>query len=182
MKVIVDVQYVDNTAYVALGLFEEWSSDTFAKVILKKIENVAPYESGAFYKREMPCIIAALNEAAITDNIDTLVIDGFVHLSKTRIGLGMHLYNALTRTPITDSKFASIKIIGIAKTKFKGCEEVSKPLIRGSLASNPLYITAVGISLDEAVTIVKNMHDKARIPTLANAIDRHARDFAKRGI
>lgn len=179
MKAVVDTQYVDNTAYVALGIFQDWSSDVFERVILKKIDNVAPYEPGAFYKREMPGILTALNEANSNYDIDTLVIDGFVHLTKTKIGLGMHIYNVLTRTPITDSKLASIKIIGIAKTKFRGCEEVSKPLVRGSLASNPLFITAVGLSLDEAVNIVKSMHDKARIPTLVNAIDRHARDFAK---
>ncbi len=168
MKAIVDVQYIDNTAYVAMGLFEEWSSDTFAKVIVDKIENVADYEPGSFYKRELPCILSVLG--GVTVKLEYIVIDGFVQLSDKKMGLGMHLYNALDK---------NIKIIGIAKTKFQGSENVVRKLVRGNLASNPLFITSVGISLDEAEKIVRDMHGKARIPTLASAIDRHARDFSR---
>ena len=72
------------------------------------VNEVLAYQSGQFYKREMPCLLALLK--TINDPVDILVIDGFVYLNQGKSGLGKHLYDNLT-----DKK----PIIGIAKILIK---------------------------------------------------------------
>ena len=53
MKLAVDAYYVGNKAKVVGVLFENFSDEKPLKII---VDGVAPYESGSFYKRELPCI------------------------------------------------------------------------------------------------------------------------------
>src|SRR6185436_8669514 len=93
----IDVQYGETRA-LACGLgFPAWESSSIQEVFLKSIDDVAPYVSGSFYLRELPCILALLAE--VKGEIEAIVIDGFVTLgAEGNDGLGMHLYNAIGRT------------------------------------------------------------------------------------
>ncbi|WP_218965971.1 hypothetical protein [Snodgrassella communis] len=75
--------------------------------------NIAPYQSGQFYRQELPCIMALLDKIGLS-TISTIVIDGYVHLADGKIGLGGYLYHALDKT---------IPIIGVAK---KNLAEISR--------------------------------------------------------
>ncbi|WP_298790742.1 hypothetical protein [uncultured Campylobacter sp.] len=59
------------------------------------MDDVAPYESGSFYKRELPRIVSLLQDLDVRD-ISLIVIDGFVYLDdEGGYGLGEHLYECL---------------------------------------------------------------------------------------
>ena len=60
MKLAIDVGYHDTGATAAGVLFENWNDARPHKEIRAKITEVAEYESGQFYKRELPCIAKLL--------------------------------------------------------------------------------------------------------------------------
>ncbi|WP_239352002.1 hypothetical protein [Snodgrassella communis] len=72
--------------------------------------NIAPYQSGQFYRRELPYIMALLDKIDLSTT-STIVIDEYVHLADSEIDLGGYLYHALDKT---------IPIIGVAKKEFSG--------------------------------------------------------------
>lgn len=77
MILAVDVQYLKSGA-VAAGLqFEDWSDEAPAGEYVSVIDTVAPYEPGQFYKRELPCILALLQEHSLSPS--TIVVDGYVY-------------------------------------------------------------------------------------------------------
>ena len=95
MKLAVDAYYTGNKAKVVGVLFENFSDEKPLKIISKVVGNVAPYESGSFYKRELPCIVSLLQDLDVRD-ISLIVIDGFVYLDNDGIyGLGGHFIRAL---------------------------------------------------------------------------------------
>jgi len=158
-----DVQYAENSALSAGLLFPHWKSDEIDRQILKTIDQIAPYEPGAFYKRELPCILSLLDEIVIS--LDAIVIDGFVKLGgDEKDGLGMHLYNTIQQ---------STPIIGVAKKAFIGTPENCQ-IFRGK-SNNPLYITSVGVPLSEAKKLITQMHGENRIPTLLKKVDQLCR-------
>ncbi len=164
MLICLDVDYRDGDRAVAAGiLFRSWSDSTPAGVVTTVIEHVAPYESGAFYKRELPCLLAIL--ARVTDPIDAIVVDSYVLLDGWREGLGGHLYNELD---------GNVPVIGVAKTEFLGATN-STPVLRGT-SKKPLFVSAKGIELQAAAAHVQSMAGEFRIPTLLTAVDRLCRD------
>lgn len=164
MILAVDVGYSETTALVAGILFKQWDSDNYERVVTVNVENVAEYESGSFYKRELPCILKLLE--TIEDEITCIVIDGYVSLGTDRAGLGMYLWNGLAGT---------IPIIGVAKSSFKDTPEQAK-IYRGD-SLRPLYISSIGISLDDAKTNISQMKGEFRIPTLLKLADQVSRNI-----
>ncbi|MEM6298477.1 MAG: endonuclease V, partial [Bacteroidota bacterium] len=129
------------------------------------VNEIAPYESGSFYKRELPCLLRLLEE--VESYSTTIIIDGYCWLSdETQKGLGAYLYETLE---------GQIPVIGVAKNAFKN-SQVAQPLYRGE-SQKPLYVTAVGMPLDEAVKNIEQMHGEYRLPTLLKAVDRLAREM-----
>lgn len=110
MKLAVDVQYEQSSAIVAGVLFDDWTSNMVVRTLTVKVVDIEPYEPGAFYKRELPCILELLKH--VTEDLDVIIIDGFVKLGQDETdGLGMHLYRATKElTPV----------IGVAKKPFSG--------------------------------------------------------------
>ncbi len=159
-----DVQYHNNqNALVACIGFEKWDDDiaTYSKTAY--IDSIEPYQAGSFYKRELPCLLVALEGL---EDIECIIVDGYVWLGdENHAGLGMHLYNALDR---------AIPIIGVAKSKFidtpSRCE-----LMRGE-SKKPLFITSVGVELDIAKEAIASMSGKYRLPTLLKEVDRVCRE------
>lgn len=156
-----DTYYFDNKAKTVSICFDDWSDEENYKVETEVIENSEEYQSGEFYKRELPCILSLLNKIK-TQNVTTIIIDGFVYLDDNqRLGLGGHLYLQLQ---------GKIPIIGVAKTNFATLEKNKRQLLRGS-SMKPLYITSIGIDLDYATELIKNMKGNNRIPTLLKTLD-----------
>ena len=104
---IVDTAYYGNLAFTAGALISNWNASSPEKTFSTYTTTSAEYIPGQFYKRELPCILHFLKEAPWESNI--IVIDGYVSLSDSKIGLGMHLYKALDM---------QIPVIGVAKNAF----------------------------------------------------------------
>lgn len=163
MILAVDVQYQENSAQVAGVLFEHWHSVEPRDTLLKVVKGVAPYEPGAFYKRELPCILSLVEDLSVP--VEIIVIDGFVTLGgEGRKGLGMHLFEAL------DQKVA---VVGVAKRFFKDTPKACE-VLRGDSAK-PLYVTAAGMPLASAISGVAAMHGAHRIPSLLKRADQLCR-------
>ncbi len=62
MILAVDVDYRIDNAIVAGITFSGWSDEAPDRVIYSRIINVVGYQSGQFYRREMPCILKLLND------------------------------------------------------------------------------------------------------------------------
>lgn len=157
--VCLDVQYYDTYAVTAYVLFKEATDTQPAKTGHIVTHEVHPYEPGAFYKRELPCLLNALQ--AITDPLELIIIDANVWLSDEKMGLGGILYESLQK---------STPVIGVSKTKYAGETEKVIPVYRGD-SQNPLYVSAMGINTEKAVQLIKDMAGPYRIPTLIKLAD-----------
>ena len=125
----VDVDYRARGAFAAGLWFRGWSANQSEREEIAFIPEVAEYEPGAFYKRELPCLMAVLRQGP---KADIVLIDGYVWLGENRPGLGAHLFEALGR---------QVAVVGIAKTKFASANAMS--ILRGE-SKNALAITAAG--------------------------------------
>ena len=157
-----DVNYVNDTATTACICFENWTDSISTSELIEEVNNIEPYESGNFYKRELPCLLSLIKSYQL--NPDIIVIDGYVWLEEDKIGLGGHLFAAL------DEK---IPVVGVAKTRFKIHSKV-REVLRGD-SQNPLYVTAIGVDIDEIAQNVKNMDGEFRLPTLLKRVDQLCR-------
>lgn len=162
-----DTYYFDGKAKTVCLEFTEWNQSENFKVHTEIIDNVEEYIPGEFYKRELPCILSLLNKIDLT-NLEVIIVDGFVYLDdEKKYGLGGHLYEKLNKkTPI----------IGVAKTNFASIEKDKKSLIRGESAK-PLYVTAIGIELEDAFKKVESMAGEFRMPTLLREMDRLTKEI-----
>ena len=122
------------------------------------VNDVADYVSGEFYKRELPCIQALINEHRLTP--DCIVIDGFVHIDGGKPGLGKHLFDSLQ---------GKVPVIGIAKNP-RGVVDSNYEVFRGR-SVKPLFVTCEGMELDLAKNIVKHMKGGFRMPDYIRHVD-----------
>ena len=121
------------------------------------------YEPGSFYKRELPILLALLQQ--LERRPPTIIVDGYVWLDGDhRPGLGAILYQELAEQSA---------IIGVAKTSF-GDASWCIPVLRGE-SRRPLFVSAVGMDAEEAAKGVQAMHGRHRIPTVLQLVDREAR-------
>ena len=166
---ILDVYYQENqktndTIATVTGIrFEGIEQSNILSEHIVEISEVAPYESGQFYKREMPCLLALINQ--IKEPFDMIIIDGYVFLDGiSKAGLGKHLYDNL----------ANIKpIIGIAKNHFYDITE-EYAVWRG-ISKHPLYVTSIGTDVENAKEIVSKMDGDHRMPKMVTYVDQLGR-------
>ncbi|PBJ08318.1 endonuclease V [Flavobacterium sp. ACN6] len=157
-----DTYYYDGKAKTVCLEFEDWTESKNFKIHTEIIENVEEYIPGEFYRRELPCILSLLNQIDLK-TVDVVIVDSFVYLDDDKkYGLGGHLYEKLNK---------EIPIIGVAKTNFASIEKDKVGIVRGD-SIKPLYVTAIGIELEDAVQKVKSMAGEFRIPTLLKELDR----------
>lgn len=149
-----DVGYGDTGALAAAVVFAAWDAADPVEEHVVAVPEVAPYEPGAFYRRELPCLLAAWHRLV---DIGCVVVDGYVDLGPGRPGLGRHLHDAV-----------GVPVIGVAKTRFHAAGGLE--VTRGGSA-RPLLVTAAGVSLDEAARAIAAMHGAHRIPTLLRRVD-----------
>ena len=164
MLACVDVDYRGTGAVAACVLFRAWDDAGSAAERVEAIAQVAPYQPGQFYRRELPCLLSVL--ATVAEPLETIVVDGYVWLSDDRPGLGAHLYEALGRRAA---------VIGVAKTRFAGAE--AEPVIRGG-SRRPLYVSAAGLDRARAAHCIAEMHGHYRLPTLLRRVDQLCRGRA----
>lgn len=160
MIAFVDVGYHDDGALAACVVAERWVDDQPFETCVAKVAEVAPYEPGQFYLRELPCLLAVLGH--VRAKVTTIVVDGYVFLDGDRPGLGYHLHEAV-RVPI----------VGVAKTAFHGVTS-TVPVTRGE-SNRPLFVSAIGVDVDDAACQVAAMHGRYRMPTLLRRVDRMTR-------
>jgi len=161
-----DTYYFDGKAKTVCVEFQEWNQSTDFKIHTEIIDNVAEYIPGEFYKRELPCILSLLNQMDLK-KVEAIVVDGFVYLDdEKKYGLGGHLYEKLNQ---------EIPIIGVAKTNFASIEKNKRALFRGD-SQKPLYVTAIGIELEDAFQKIESMAGEFRMPTLLKEMDRLTKD------
>lgn len=162
-----DTYYFDGKAKTVCIEFNEWNQSKNYKVHTETIDNVEEYIPGEFYRRELPCILSLLNQFDLK-NIDIIIVDGFVYLDDNKKhGLGGHLYEKLEK---------NIPIIGVAKTNFAAINKDKKVLLRGD-SQKPLFITSIGIDLEDAFQKIENMAGEFRIPTLLKELDRLTKEI-----
>ena len=160
-----DTYYYEDYANTVCIAFEDWASEKEVEVFTEQMPVDAEYESGAFYKRELPCIISLLNKMVLKEG-DIIIVDGYVTLDNDgKIGLGGYLYNTL------DQKYP---VIGIAKNEFAAPDSQRRSILRGE-SKTPLFLTAIGIDVDEVTQHVERMHGNFRIPALLKKLDQLSR-------
>jgi deoxyribonuclease V len=157
MIACVDVDYKETQAVAAGIAFRDWLDESVVEERAVSLPNIQPYQSGRFFIRELPCLLAVL---AVLPPVQIVLIDGYVWLEKKRPGLGAHLYQSLD---------GRVPVIGIAKTRYIGAEDVQE--IRRGKSKQPLYISAVGLGAAQAAEHVCSMRGPYRIPTLLKRVD-----------
>lgn len=167
----VDVAYRDDdrgTHARAAGVaFSAWTDERPLDEVVVALDDIAPYEPGAFFRRELPCIRAALEATRKKGHVVTLIIvDAYVDLAPPdakhpRPGLGRVVHDEL-----------GVDVVGVAKTRFTGSGAVE--ILRGE-SKSPLFITAAGVDVAAAAAHVRAMHGAHRIPTLLSRVDALAR-------
>lgn len=134
-----DTYYFEDYAHTVCIAFEEWTSEKETQVFIEKTEITSGYESGAFYKRELPCILSLLKQIKLREG-DLIIVDGYITLgNEGKMGLGGYLYEVL------EQKFP---VIGIAKNEF-GTPDLQRKMIFRGESKVPLFLTVKGADTDE---------------------------------
>ncbi len=161
MIIAIDVHYKTEAAKIVAVQFENWNGVEPNQIFIDMKTDIAEYEPGAFYKRELPCIIEVMKKVD-TRSLTYIIVDGYVYLNDDdKKGLGYYVFEHF------DNK---IPVIGVAKTSFYQNTKNVRPILRGDSA-NPLYITSIGVDVDEAANCVKSMAGEFRMPTLLKLMD-----------
>jgi deoxyribonuclease V len=162
MIAFTDVQYRETDATAACVVVDRFDAERPTAEWTARLSPIAPYEPGAFYKRELPCLLEVLRRAPPLTHV---VIDGYVFLDANRTpGLGARLYDALG---------GKTAVLGLAKTSYQG--SLMSTAIARPGSTKPLYLTSIGIDDAEAVALVSQLHGAHRLPTLVKRVDSLAR-------
>lgn len=159
-----DTYYAGAVAKTVCVAFADWNDEVEVKVYDEVIAVPDEYESGAFYKRELPCLLSLLQKIDLQTG-DVIVVDGYVTLSATRNGLGAYLYKEL------GEKYA---VVGVAKNKFVDDDANRRTVLRGD-SIKALFVTALGVDVDVVAECIKGMHGEFRMPTLLKLMDQLSR-------
>jgi deoxyribonuclease V len=124
------------------------------------VADVAPYQRGQFYLRELPPLRAVLDGVS---GLSLLVIDGYADLDPDgRPGLGARACDEF-----------GVPVIGVAKTPFRTATHAIA-VLRGTSA-RPLYVTAAGMPRADAASLVRQMAGRHRLPDALRRADTLAR-------
>lgn len=167
MLLAIDVYYIENSAKAVGVLFNDWQDASPSDILVAYKHDVAPYQAGQFYQRELPCIIELLKQVDLS-TLSAIIVDGYVYLDNDgKIGLGGYLYQHLEQ---------QVPVIGVAKQAFNGNTKYVAEVLRGD-SQKPLYVTAVGLPLQDCAEDVRRMHGKYRMPTLLTLLDQQTKIF-----
>lgn len=169
MYAAIDVDYRADHAAAATVVFADAAADRPTVERVVRVDGIADYEPGAFYKRELPCALAVLS-ALQRDRVvvDEVIVDGHVWLGPGTPGLGARLFEALLA-----ERGLAIPVIGVAKTPWHD-RAAHVEVVRGG--AKPLWVSAAGVDVSTAADLVRRLHGPYRLPTLLSRVDRLARD------
>ena len=163
MILALDAAYQDKAAAVGLVRFRHWTSDRPSSTRIFPCRTPDVYIPGAFSRRELPCLVHALEAAE--PSYTHVLVDGYVHLREPQVkGLGLHLYEYLGGRVI---------VIGVAKNPLQTARDFA-PILRGR-SRRPLYVSAAGMDKLEAAELVAGMAGRHRIPAMLKLADSLAR-------
>ncbi len=167
MTLAIDVYYYNTKAKAVGVIFEKWNDSQPKEIKDVYLSDIQQYESGNFYKRELPCIISLLQKIDLS-KIETIIVDSFVYLDDNKkLGLGGHLYEYLE---------GNVPIIGVAKNSFHLNKDNVVKIYRGD-SKKPLYISSIGQDLELSAELVRNMHGNYRFPALLKILDQETRNI-----
>jgi deoxyribonuclease V len=163
---LVDVHYRGPGGVAACVVARRWTDATSFEEHVAAAATVRPYRAGAFFERELPCVVQVLS--LVRTRLAAVVVDGYVDLDERGTpGLGAHLHAHLG---------GETAVVGVAKTAYRSGTFAAR-VLRGA-SKRPLFVTARGISLAAAAWLVGTMHGDYRIPTLLARVDRLSRGAA----
>lgn len=165
MILAIDVHYKTNYAK-NVGVLFNWSDEAPSDTIVTQLTEVEEYVPGLFYKRELPCLLDVINQVDLS-KVDAIVVDGHVYIDNDKnFGLGGYLWEALSQ---------KVPVIGVAKRAFHKNELTNEPVLRGD-SKNPLYVSAIGLTLEIAVQRIEAMHGDYRMPTILQILDTETKE------
>lgn len=162
----IDADYRDTEGVTACVAIRNFTDELpILERVVRSPHTPEPYVPGAFYLRELPGILAVLEQIRASDEgtLACVIVDSYVWLGTDRPGLGARLYDAL-----------HIPVIGVAKTSFHANDR-AVPVTRGT-STRPLFVTSEGIDVHEAAAHITSMHGAHRHPTILKRVDRLARE------
>lgn len=160
MILAVDVHYRTGKAH-AVGVLFNWNNVNPIRIVNSTIKEVEEYIPGEFYKRELPCLMEIINKIDLS-SLETIIVDGYVYVdNELNLGLGGKLWEALNK---------KVPVIGVAKTSFYSNKNTIKEIFRGE-SKKPLYVSAVGMDINEATKKIQEMEGDFRIPTILKYLD-----------
>jgi deoxyribonuclease V len=158
-----DVHYTGDRASTGVVLFHAIDAASPTREFVVETDRLEPYESGRFFRRELPCLMVALE--GIRESLRLVFVDAFVRLGPDRLpGLGWYLHQKLE---------GRVAVIGVAKRPFADTPP-SCFVYRGS-SKRPLCVTSIGVEPQAARAMLESMHGRHRMPTLLRRADRVAR-------
>lgn len=160
MLACVDAHYSPRATAAACVLFRRWDDAQIAREHAVLLPPAHPYRPGHFYERELPALLAVLENAPL----DAVVVDGYVWLGEGVAGLGARLHEALG---------GRIPVVGVAKSGFRG-SAFAEAVLRGA-SRCPIWITAAGMDQSTAAAAVRGMAGAHRVPDLLRRVDALAR-------
>jgi deoxyribonuclease V len=167
MIVAIDVHYRADGAKIVCLELDNWTDNVSSKTHIVYKRDIADYESGAFYKRELPCIIEIMQYVDL-EMVECIIVDSYVYLDNDdKKGLGYYVYAHFE---------GKIPVVGVAKTSFHDNTKNVRPILRGS-SLVPLYVTSIGIDVDIAAKHVQSMAGEFRMPTLLKLLDTYTKEI-----
>ena len=159
--VAVDVHYLASGGARAAAVVA--ANAAFSRLVgdrIALVPDVAPYQPGQFYLRELPPMRAALDGLT---GMNLLVIDGYADLDPGgRPGLGARAHDEF-----------GVPVIGVAKSPFRTATHAIA-VLRGT-SGRPLYVTAAGMPRADAAHLVQHMAGQHRLPDALRRADTLAR-------
>jgi deoxyribonuclease V len=159
MLLAIDVYYKEYLAR-AIGVLFDWEDESPQDILIELLEGIEEYIPGEFYKRELPCLLKIVEKVNLSD-LEAIIVDGHVNVENEKYGLGGKLYEQL---------YGQVPVIGIAKSPFYANKDMTIEIYRGK-SKMPLYISSIGIDLNEVVEKVINMTGEYRIPNILKTLD-----------
>jgi len=158
-----DVYYSGEKATAAAIVFSDWQSRVSEFAYTASLSEVAEYEPGKFYLRELAPLLSVIEK--IKQPIEAFVIDGYCHLSPDlKPGLGAYLFESLQQ---------DVAVVGVAKNRYRDSQHAVE-VTRGQ-SSKALFVTSIGIASELAAKHVRSMDGEFRMPTILKAVDRLSR-------
>ncbi|MEX0866517.1 MAG: endonuclease V [Pirellulales bacterium] len=184
----VDVSYRGNEAFAAYALFASPGDGEPEFSLVHRRSVSFPYISGYLTFRELPCLLALLDEVRHQDKLaDVILVDGSGLLHPRRAGIATMfgavadvptigvtkklLVGRMDRKPTTPSEAQPILVAG---------KPAGHVLLPSSGTARPLYVSPghhVGVT--EAIAIVRRCLGERRLPTPIYWADRLSRRAAK---